>query len=104
MTGHPPVAEDAAVRTSRDRPILRRAETPSSLEAMLLDCLVDGYVEWRECARTVADAYARWSTASGPERALRFAAYIAALDQEQHAASAYGEAVSDVMLWMDPSA
>jgi hypothetical protein len=50
---------------------------------MPLDDLLDGYVDWRESARAVADAYARWSFASGPERALRFAAYIATLDQEQ---------------------
>ena len=35
----------------------------------------------------VAGAYARWSFASGPERALRFAAYTATLDQEQKTAS-----------------
>ena len=48
-------------------------DTSSWPEAMLLDDLLDCYVDWRASARAVADAYARWSFASGPERALRFA-------------------------------
>jgi hypothetical protein len=45
---------------------------------MILDDLLDDYVDWRESARAVADAYARWSFTSRAERALRFAAYTAA--------------------------
>jgi hypothetical protein len=41
---------------------------------MLLDDLLDVYVDWRESARAVAEAYTRWSFASGLEGALRFAA------------------------------
>jgi hypothetical protein len=69
---------------------------------MLLDDLLDGYVDRRESARAVADAYAyaRWSSASGPECALRFAAYTATLDQEQKTAAAYAEAVTDVERWL----
>jgi hypothetical protein len=74
---------------------------------MLLDDLLDGYVDWRESARAAADAYAyayaRWSFASGPERALRFAAYTATLDQEQKTASAYAAAVTDVERWLQRS-
>jgi hypothetical protein len=54
------------------------------------------YVNWRESARAVADAYTRWSFAFGPERALRFAAYTATLNHEQKTASAYAEAVTDL--------
>jgi hypothetical protein len=68
-----------------------------------LDDLLDGYVDWRESARAAADAYARWSFASGPERALRFAAYTATLDQEQKTASAYAAAVTDVERWLQRS-
>jgi hypothetical protein len=67
---------------------------------MLLDDLIDGYVDWREIARAVADAYARWSFASRPECALRFAAYTAALDQEQKTAAACAEAVTDSQRWL----
>jgi hypothetical protein len=63
---------------------------------MLVDDLLAGYVDWHESARAVADAYAQWSLPSGPERALRFAAYTATLDQEQKTASAYTEAVTDL--------
>jgi malonyl CoA-acyl carrier protein transacylase len=70
---------------------------------MLLDDLLDGYVDWRESARAVADAYARWSFASGPERVLRFAAFAATLDREQKTAAAYAEAVTDVERWLQRS-
>ena len=68
-----------------------------------MDDLLSGYIDWRESARAVADAYARWSFAPGPERALRFAAYAATLDQEQKTASAYAEAVTDVKRWLHRS-
>jgi hypothetical protein len=67
---------------------------------MLLDDLLDGYVEWRESARAVAGAYERWSFASGRERALRFAVFTATLDQEQKKAAAYAELVTDVQRWL----
>jgi hypothetical protein len=70
---------------------------------MMLDDLLDDYVDWRESARAVADAYARWSIASGAEGALRFATYIAALDREQKTAAAYAEAVTDVDRWLQRS-
>lgn len=66
----------------------------------MLDDLVDNYVDWRECARDVTGAYARWSRAPGRERAARFAAYTATLDQEQAAAGAYARAVSNVARWL----
>jgi hypothetical protein len=78
-------------------------DTSSWPEAMLLDDLLDCYVDWRASARAVADAYARWSFASGPERALRFAAYTATLDQEQKTAAAYAAAVTDVERWLQRS-
>jgi hypothetical protein len=70
---------------------------------MMLDDLLDDYVDWRESARAVADAYARWSVTSRAERALRFAAYTAALDREQKTAAAYAEAVTDVERWLQRS-
>lgn len=93
MTGHPGRADDDRVSTSR----LRSA---TWAEEVLLDDLLDGYVDWRESARAVADAYARWSFASGPERAIRFAAYAATLDQEQRTAAAYADTVTGVRRWL----
>lgn len=67
---------------------------------MILDYLLDDYVDWRESARAVTDAYARWSLASGHERAVLFAAYTATLDQEQKTAAAYAGTVADVERWL----
>jgi hypothetical protein len=67
---------------------------------MLLDDLLDVYVDWRESARAVAEAYTRWSFPSGLKGALRFAAYTATLDQEQETAAAYAEAVTDLQRWL----
>jgi hypothetical protein len=38
----------------------------------------------------VDKAYAHWADAAGPEGALSFAAYRAALDREERAATCYG--------------
>lgn len=62
----------------------------------MLDHLLDDYVNWRESASAAGDAYARWSSAPRYERALRFAAYRATLDQEQKTADAYAQAVTDI--------
>jgi hypothetical protein len=70
---------------------------------MLLDDLLDHYVDWRESARAVADAYARSSFASAAERAMRFAAHTAALDREQKTAAAYADAVTRVERWLQRS-
>ena len=70
---------------------------------MLLDDLLDGYAGWPESAGAVVDAYARWSFAPRPERALRFAAYMAPLDQEQKTAAAYAEVVTDLGRWLERS-
>ena len=88
------------MRSSRRRSGSARTDTSSWSEARLLDDLVDRYVHWRESARAVADAYARWSLACPPERALRFAAYNATLDREQKAAEAYAQDVSGVERWL----
>jgi hypothetical protein len=91
------------MRGSHDEPGRGSADASSWPDAMLLDHLLDRYVDWRDTARAAADAYARWSFASGPERALLFAAYIATLDQEQKTASAYAATLADVERWLQRS-
>jgi len=103
MTGDLALADREPMRTSGEQPGPGRTDTPSSPEAGLLDGLLAVYVDWRESARAVADAYARWSFASGPERALRFAAYTATLDQEQKTAAVYAEVVTDLARWLKVS-
>jgi hypothetical protein len=91
------------MRISGDTPGPWLTDPTSWREATLLDHLLDDYIDWRESARAVADAYARWSFASGPERPARFAAYTATLDQEQKTAAAYAEAVTDLERWLQRS-
>jgi hypothetical protein len=50
---------------------------------------IERYVDWREESATVGEAYGHWSTASDAEGALAFAAYRAALDREEVAATLY---------------
>jgi hypothetical protein len=70
---------------------------------MLLDDLVDGYVDQRERARAGRRRVRALVLRSGPERARLFAAYSATLDQEQKTAAAYAEAVTDVERWLQRS-
>jgi predicted aminopeptidase len=59
----------------------------------LIDEAIDRYVEWREECAAVYDAYANWTDAPMEETDLPFAAYSAALDREQSAATVYGRAL-----------
>ena len=59
----------------------------------LIDQAMERYVEWREECATVSDAYASWTNAPTEETDLPFAAYTAALDREQSAATVYGRAL-----------
>lgn len=96
MTGHPALVDHEVMRTARDQTGAGRTDTSPSREAMLMDEMLEVYLHWRESARAVADTYAQWSLAPAPQRAVRFAAYIATLDQEQKSAAAYAEAVGDL--------
>ncbi len=88
--------------TSHDQPGPGRTDSSWPV-AMMLDGLQDDYIDWRASATAVADAYARWSSASGLERAVRFAAYTATLDQEEMTAAAYAKALTDLALWLQRS-
>jgi hypothetical protein len=103
MTGHLALADDQSMRPSRHQPGPGRTDTSARREAIQLDDLLAVYVDWRESARAVADAYERWSLASGPDRGVRFAAYTATLDQEQKTAAVYAKAVGDLGRWLERS-
>jgi hypothetical protein len=62
----------------------------------LVDRVLVRYVEWRETTGTVADTYGRFCAAQRCDVAPRFAAYMAALDQEQTAAGTYAESISEL--------
>ena len=61
---------------------------PASIDAVV-DDLIHTYVAWREECTRVESAYGRWHAARGAERRLAFAACLAALDGEDHAAAVY---------------
>ena len=62
---------------------------PGSAIDGLVDELLGCYIDWRHDAATVRDAYGEWSAESGDRAPVRFAAYMAALDQEQASAQRY---------------
>lgn len=55
----------------------------------LVDAVMDRYVAWREESVRVDTAYANWRGAPSGDRPLLFAAYLAALDREETAATDY---------------
>ena len=61
-----------------------------------VDELMDEYVRWRECCAAVAVSYENWRCSDRPEKALAFRMYVAALDREEQAATAYQRAVAQV--------
>lgn len=64
--------------------------TPRSV---LIDAVMDRYVDWREESAAVRCAYGLWSNAVSADRFLTHAAYEAALDREERAADLYSAAI-----------
>jgi hypothetical protein len=69
---------------------------PVAVHRALIDAVFDLYATWRQEEYAVTSAYDAWRKAAEEERATRFAAYVAALDREERAGSAYAE-LSDRM-------
>jgi hypothetical protein len=63
---------------------------------LLVDEMLDWYVEWGEATLAAADAYRLWSTAPTGQKAALHAAYSVALDEEEYAATAYSDALMKV--------
>ena len=60
------------------------------------DDLVGAYVAWRAACIRVRAAYTAWDERADFDRDLAFAAYLAALDCEEHAADMYAERIDRV--------
>jgi len=73
-----------------------RELAPGSVIDVLVDDLLASYIDWRHDAATVRDAYSEWSAEYGAGAGFRFAAYTAALDQEQASAERYARFLSTV--------
>jgi hypothetical protein len=62
----------------------------------LLDDMVERYVEWREDADAVAEAYTQWSGARAREEEWRFSVYLASLELEESSAKSYAAVVTEL--------
>lgn len=67
---------------------------PAHVDECVVEDVVDAYVDWREQSRSVWRAYRRWSRGRPDDVAVRFAAYLAELDQEQRACEVYAATVA----------
>jgi hypothetical protein len=68
---------------------LKKFSRRAAHRSWLSDAVDDGYATWREENGTVAESYRGWNSADRDERSLAYAAYVAALDREERAATAY---------------
>jgi hypothetical protein len=67
---------------------LKKSSHPAARPTQL-NAVMDAYLTWHEADLAAIAAYQCWRGASRSEREGAFAAYRAALDREEHAASAY---------------
>jgi hypothetical protein len=97
MVGGPPRRESLRMFSGRDddKPSFRHL--PRGLLEVAREQLADRafrhYLDWRDETSTLELAYGRWVRAPREERAFAFAAYMAALDREEHAAARYERAM-----------
>jgi hypothetical protein len=75
------------------RELFSVAQLRRLLMRVLVDEMIDAYVEWREERDHVNAAYVAWSAAVADEAGLAFVAYSAALDREEQASLTYQDAV-----------
>jgi hypothetical protein len=81
--------------------LLRQTEADTPAGTRLVDELIERYVAWRAECEAASTAYQAWSSETGPERVLWFAAFNAALDREECAAHLYEASVTRLsrVLW-----
>ncbi len=75
---------------------LRTIFRTTTSEEELTHAIAAGYARWRRETQAVAVRYRTWAAAPRGQRALAYAAYEAALQQEERAASAYRDLVEHV--------
>ena len=78
-------------RHSADEPEVADGTICGQVGRRLEDAFLESYVRWREACEYVHNAYEHWGRSERRDRSDAFAAYCAALDQEQCAARVYGE-------------
>ena len=75
---------------------LKKFFRSTTTEAELASAQVDSYASWRDASDGVAVAYRIWAAAPRNVRWLAHAAYLTALDREEHAARAYQRGVDQL--------
>ena len=78
------------------RRLVQRRQFDQSLRERLIDEAFARYLEWLAECEAVHAAYGAWSSAPRSDGALPFAAYGAALDREELAASVYRSVIDQV--------
>lgn len=78
------------------RRLFQRRQADQWLQEQLVDEAFARYLDWLAECEAVDAAYGAWSQAPRSSRALPFAAYGAALDREQRAASVYRSVIDRV--------
>ena len=82
----------ANARSTRDR----GSGFAGGIRRRYVDEMMDDYVSWRDACGAVAVAYQNWKSSDRTDNKLAFSVYVAALDREEQAATAYERAVAQV--------
>jgi hypothetical protein len=96
MTTHPSVSDHLYRMATPKAPPNPGDQTSGVAPDDLVVDMLAYYIEWRHHEAEVAGAYDRWSSAPADDRALRFSAYMAALDHEEAAAARYAIIAGEV--------
>lgn len=99
-TSHPGAIDHERMADTRIRSRANGRDVLVAPMPRLVDEMLDRYVEWREDADAVRAAYGGWSGAPAREKAWRFSVYMAALEQEESAATSYASVVGELDRWL----
>jgi hypothetical protein len=78
------------------RRVLQRRQFDQPLRQRTIDDAFARYLDWLAESEAVNAAYRLWSRTAGTDGALAFAAYGAALDREERAATVYGSVIEQL--------
>lgn len=76
--------------------LFQRCQPDQWVRQELIDEAFARYLDWLAESEAVDEAYGVWSTAARTDGALKFAAYGAALDREERAASVYRSVIDRI--------
>lgn len=94
MRGHPVMTKHGRMATWRTAADGKGRSTLRAPLRRLRDEILDLYLDWREQAAAVEDAYESWAGAPAGEEGRWFAVYLAAVDREEAAARSYADVLA----------